>query len=247
MARIWCTNRFGVHAASSSLLGDGKLGSSTAPYDDCNLGLKVGDDRDLVLANRRQLVAAIGVDEIYFMDQIHSAVMVKADQSSREALCDGIYLMREEWNENLALAVQAADCVPLIITSDSLIAAVHVGRDGFIAGMTEAALDAIACQINLASAKALIGPSICGDCYPNSVEIFELCQARYPSSVYSANLRKIDVASGLISVLESRGLRWEWFGGVRECVSCDDSYFSYRRASQSGDGATGRQAMVVGW
>ena len=247
MARVWCTDRVGIHSASAPVAISAGLGSSEPPFASFNLGLKVGDDPVNVLGNRERLVQATGLDEIRFMDQIHSALMVEIDADVGEEKCDGIFLIKDGWNEKVGLAVQVADCVPLIITGASVIAAIHIGRDGLIDGMTEAALDTLERFTKLDELEALIGPSICGNCYPNSEEVFNRCTNRYPATSFDARERKLDVAAGVISLLESRGLHWGWFSGKRECVSCDDRYFSYRRASNQGNGATGRQAMVVGW
>lgn len=243
MARIWLTNRFGFHSASSLQHGADLQGSSLAPYDRLNLGLKVGDDPKRVLRNRVELTDACDLDEILFMDQVHSALMIRGVTGSDGSTCDGIYLRRDGGNVRTGLAVQVADCVPLILTSVELIAAVHVGREGLLKGMTEAALNAFESEgMTLTDVKAVIGPSICGHCYPLSVELFQACEQRYPATGFSVEERKIDVAAGVISILEEKGVRWRWFGDERECVSCDPDYFSYRR-----DRTTGRQAMVVAW
>ena len=239
------TNRFGFHSSSHpvslNLDGEDDLGSSDPPFDRLNLGLKVGDDRQRVLRNREQVTKGCGVDRIIFMDQIHSNLMIDAARGG-EAQCDGIYQPRAEADIRHALAVQVADCVPLILEHPKVIAAVHVGREGLVKGMTEAAIEGLRPLAQPFEIKATIGPSICGDCYPLSAETFDECAMRYPASVYDARDRKVDVATGVISTLEDLGIAWQWFGGERECVACDKEYFSYRR-----DGVTGRQAMVVGW
>lgn len=243
MARIWSTNRCGFHSASAPFRGSRGFGSSLPPYDRLNLGLKVGDDPERVACNRADLTEACDLDEILFMDQIHSAVMTRGTEGSDGSTCDGIYLRRDGWNGRTGLAVQVADCVPLILISEGIIAAVHVGREGLLNGMTESALSALRAEgVSLKDVKAVIGPSICGDCYPLSLELFQACEERYPATVFNVDERKIDVAAGVISVLESEGVTWGWFGEVRECVSCDPDYFSYRR-----ERTTGRQAMVVAW
>jgi len=221
MARIWCTNRSGFHPASAAFQGPRQFGISLPPYDALNLGLKVGDDRDHVMANRSALSAACELAEIRFMDQVHSDRMVEGEVDGSAESCDGIFIRRDSWNDRVGLAVQAADCVPLVLSSENVIAAVHVGRVGLVKGMTESALAA---------------------CYPLSEETYLAAAERYPKSIFSEMEQKIDVAAGVISILESREIEWSWFGGARECVSCDGDYYSYRR-----DRVTGRQAMVVAW
>jgi len=242
MARIWCTNRSGFHPASAAFQGPRQFGSSSPPFDALNLGLKVGDDRDHVMANRSALSAACELAEIRFMDQIHSDRMVEGEVDGSAESCDGIFIRRDSWNDRVGLAVQAADCVPLVLSSENVIAAVHVGRVGLVKGMTESALAALSAEVDLARLSATIGPSICGECYPLSEETYLAAAERYPKSIFSEMEQKIDVAAGVISILESREIEWSWFGGARECVSCDGDYYSYRR-----DRVTGRQAMVVAW
>lgn len=248
MARIWCTKRSGFHEASSSFQGPRELGISRPPYASFNLGSKVGDEIKDVIANRRALTKACQLEEIRFMDQIHSALMVESKvednlgREGRDESCDGFFLRREPWNDEIGLAVQVADCVPLILHGDNVIAAVHVGREGLVKGMTESAIEGLARHIDLARLTAVIGPSICGDCYPLSQETFLPVAKRYPESIFSEPELKIDVAAGVISILENRDIPWKWLGSRRECVSCDSEYFSHRR-----DRVTGRQVMVVAW
>lgn len=264
MVRIWCTNRHGIDPASSSITArNQRFGTSAAPFESFNLGSKVGDDPAAVLENRMTLARTCGLDRIIFMDQIHSAQILLAEEfvagthlvyeNGRDTVtgsaldrdaprCDGVFLTKEFAPLNLGLAVQVADCVPLILGSDEVIAAVHIGREGLLRGMTEAALDAVASRVAMDSLQATIGPSICGDCYPLSPDLFARCAERYPASIHSVAESKIDVAAAVISILQERGVRWQWFGGERECVYTDSNYYSYRR-----DRSTGRQAMVVAW
>lgn len=235
------TTRHGLHPASSTF-HHAPVGESLTPYDSLNLGLKVGDEVGVVLANRRAVMASCGLDEILFMDQVHSALMLDGSDGG-ERVCDGIFLRREAPLASLTgLAVQVADCVPLVITHLEAIAAVHIGREGLVKGMTESAIETLMKWIDISEAKAWIGPSICGDCYQVSPELFRDCAQKFPATVHSETHRQVDVAQGVISIVESKQLEWEYFGGERECVSCDSQYYSYRR-----DGVTGRQAMIVAW
>ena len=243
MARIWVTNRFGLHPASlgTSPGTESSFGESLPPYDRLNLGLKVGDDPERVSANRVALAHACGLDEVIFMDQIHSNLMLDA-RDGAESKCDGIYLAKSSMGDRMGLGVQVADCVPLVLTHSKVIAAVHIGREGLVKGMTEVAIEKVATMADLDQLEAVIGPSICGDCYPLSREIFQECADRYPNSVFDESEFKVDVASAVASILESKGIAWHYSAGERECVSCDRKYFSYRREK-----VTGRQAMIVSW
>lgn len=241
MARIWMTRRHDFHPASAEFRFS-PVGKSVAPFDSLNLRLKVGDQSDLVLENRTSVAQACEMDELVFMDQIHSATIREATLGSDEA-CDGIFLERASLPQRrIGLAVQVADCVPLVITHTDAIAAIHIGREGLLKGMTESGIEAMAGIVDPRETIAIIGPSICGSCYQVSEELLTQCADKYPESIFSMKERKVDVAAGVISILKSHGIRWQWFSHQRECVSCNPQYFSYRR-----DGVTGRQAMIVGW
>ncbi len=237
MAKVWMTDRYGLNSFS----GGEKLGSSTGPFRALNLGRKVGDEPSVVERNRSDLANALGLRSIRYMDQVHSALCeVVTDPNKAESAVDAIILTRNEISDSLGIAVQVADCVPVVVESDGAVMAIHVGREGLFKGITEKALDEF-CEIaENSSVKALVGPSICGNCYPLSRELYLSIVQRYPATKFDEDENKVDVASGVLSILDKREIPWQWFGGKRECVSCDSGYFSYRR-----DATTGRQAMVV--
>lgn len=238
------SHRHGLHPDSSKpskLDLDGLPSAESSPYGRLNLGLKVGDDRDQVLINRKALARACGLDSIIFMDQVHSNLMMEAGEGS-ESSCDGIFLEFDTRRGSVGLGVQVADCVPLVLTHPEVIAAVHIGREGLVKGMTEAAIARLSSLVDLSEVEAVIGPSICGGCYPLSEEFFKECASSHPASIFDPLEYKVDVAAGVTAILEASGIGWRWFSSYRECVSCDPTYFSYRR-----DGVTGRQAMVVSW
>lgn len=237
MARVWMTDRLGLHPHS----GGESLGVSDGPFRLLNLGTKVGDERVLVESNRSQLAQALGLERIRFMNQVHSALCeIVTDPEVAESEVDASILMRNEINEFMAVAVQVADCVPVVVESDDAIMAIHIGREGLVKGITEQSLDQFLQVIEDSSMRAHVGPSICGDCYPLSSDLYDSVVARYPAANFSYSDKKVDVVAGVLSVLDERGISWQWFGGERECVSCDQRYFSYRR-----DVTTGRQAMVI--
>lgn len=241
------TNRYGLHQDSGNL----RFGSSSTPFDSLNLGLRVGDLSEVVDRNRRDLEDALSVDHIYFMDQVHGCEFeVIEDTKSvllNERQVDAL-ILKAEGGGNLAIAVQVADCTPLALVSSESIAVVHVGRKGLVQGIVEKVIGAHFSQgvsqgvSQGEGVRAVIGPSICSTCYPLSAELYREIVSRYPKASGSADRYEIDVAAGVTSILDAMGITWEWFGGKRECVSCDPNYYSYRR-----DGKTGRQALVLAW
>jgi YfiH family protein len=238
------TNRYGLHQRSGNQL----LGSSLVPFNTLNLGMRVGDGPENVERNRRDLAQLLSVDEICFMDQVHGCEFevienTEKNRSSRAARSESqvdALILKARTPGDTAIAVQVADCAPLALISDQSLAVIHVGRKGLVQGIVERVIGAHFSQSQ--GVAAVLGPSICSRCYPLSPEIYDEIVGRYPRASGSAERHEIDLAAGIISILEEKGITWEWFGGEQECVSCDRNYFSYRR-----DGITGRQALVLAW
>ena len=219
MARTLFTSKYG--------------GSSLSPFESLNLGLHVGDDPIAVAANRELLRKEFSSPALIFMNQSHSAKITEVSSTENGVLdCDAIFT-REP---NIALAVMVADCIPLLLKTNNMVAAVHVGRRGLLAGIVEAVID----QFQIFSSGPItadIGPAICGQCYEVDPATYQGVVARYPSSATSEAKHRLDLKSGTLNLLTSRGVEvTDW----NRCTMHDVGYFSYRR-----DGVTGRQAGII--
>ena len=206
-------------------------GYSAPPFDSANLGDHVGDDPELVRRNRAQLETQIGIP-IQFMNQVHGDTVVLVEEQVSAPTCDALITT----SKKIALAIMVADCIPLLLKSDIAIAAVHVGRRGLMNQITRKTISAMR-DLGAELIHAYIGPSICGDCYEVSVEIFDEVVAKYPSANASHRSGKLtlDLVAGLKEDLKDTVLL-----DLSSCVLEDRHTFSYRR-----DGTTGRQAGVI--
>ena len=54
-------------------------GASAIPYDSFNLGHHVGDDPAAVAANRERLKRVTGLDDIVWMEQLHTCLLYTSD------------------------------------------------------------------------------------------------------------------------------------------------------------------------
>ena len=171
------------------------------------------------------------------MNQVHGSRVVEIDEKSSyldEPEADALFTRRS----GIALAVLTADCIPLLLSSPSAIAAVHIGRKGLIAGVLEATLDKFESYgITSSQISALLGASICGTCYQVSLEIYRQVVEQIEQCATDENKRCLDLEAGVISILKSRGITWSSRG---ECSKHSPGYFSFRR-----DNKTGRQAGVI--
>ncbi|MEO7071274.1 MAG: polyphenol oxidase family protein, partial [Nostocoides sp.] len=146
---------------------DRSAGHSSGPYAGLNLGGKVGDDPTAVECNRGDLAASIGVDRdhLIFMDQCQGAKVAVVEGPSAEGHVPCVDALVTA-TPGLALAALVADCTPILLWDNNteVVAAVHAGRPGLIAGVLPAALSAMR-DLGARQIRAAVGPSVCGRCY----------------------------------------------------------------------------------
>ncbi len=216
-------------------------GVSSGRFADFNLALHVADDPMAVTANREILAKALGLtsDRIFYMDQVHGneiAFIERSRPSTQIPKVDALITAES----GTALVVLVADCIPLLFRSPKAIAAVHVGRAGLIKGIVEAT---IARLISLGSKvndiSAAIGPSICGNCYEVSSDIYLDVITKYPATATNPKKHCLDLPAGVISILDGYEID---YSRENSCTVHGENFFSYRR-----DGITGRQSGVIAW
>lgn len=232
-------------------LGGSATGSvSDGPYGGFNLAHHVGDDAGAVAGARARLAASLGleVDEIAWMNQVHSATAVLASRQAawdEEPTADALVLDRDDpaCAGVAAVGVLVADCVPLLLASADgrVVAAVHAGRRGMLDGVVPAALRLMAAHgVSAREVRAAVGPCVCGSCYEVSEQIAADAAAREPASRATTawGTPAVDVAAGVRAQLARAGVRQAT--GPAACTREDHRFYSYRRQQ-----VTGRLAGVV--
>ena len=204
-------------------------GVSRGVYNSFNLAVHVGDDPKDVATNRSRLGA------VQFMNQVHGDEIVVIDELMQTPpTCDALITK----NPLISLAVMVADCIPLLLISKTAVAAVHVGRAGLvnqIAIKTVRAMQAM----GVADIHAVLGPSICGNCYEVPIQMQRAVVELHPlaQSQSFKNTPALDLAKALRADLAAIGISYE---SSSICTLESEEYFSYRR-----DNPTGRFAGVV--
>lgn len=208
-------------------------GHSHGAFASLNVAMHVGDSESIVAQNR-----AI-VDRIFtpvqYMNQVHGHRIAIIEEQSDEAptadaLVTGI--------PGITLAVMVADCIPLLLKSQEVVAAVHVGRKGLMNSITPATIELMR-DMGATSIQAIMGPSICGKCYEVSADIYHEVITAHPKaqSTTSEGTFSLDLPAALRGVLVDQSI------SIVDEFSCtveDPELFSYRR-----DGVTGRQAGLI--
>ena len=208
-------------------------GFSHGDYSSWNLASHVGDDPADVEKNREKLREQVG--NFAVMSQVHGDSVVVVDQVPAEVpVADALIT----GNPNLALVVMVADCIPLLLRSESLVAAVHVGRAGL---MNSIALKTVAKMraLGATNISGSIGPAICGSCYEVPQDLHDQVIAVHPlaSSKTRFGTAALDLPKALIAALALVDVPVVISAG---CTLEDDDSFSYRRNQ-----VTGRQAGVI--
>ena len=217
-------------------------GVSRPPYDAGNMGDHVGDDPLAVATNRATLAGALGVpaDHLVAMAPVHGAdvAVVRAADAGDPPAVD-IMVTTEP---GCALLVLAADCVPVLLADPvaGVAAVVHSGWRGVRADATGTALAAMLDHgARSADVMAVVGPAICGRCYPVDRSRFDAVVAAAPAAAGRAGPTgwHLDLRAAVLDRLTRAGVRAESFGG---CTFEQPHWFSYRR-----DAVTGRHGGAV--
>lgn len=201
-----------------------------------HLPAQLARDREDVFA-RMQL----DPEDVHFMRQVHGAQVgvVTAETVRGAELRDVDALVTRE--PGRALAVQVADCVPVLLATDAgPVAAVHAGRRGLVAGVVPAAVAAMGgLGAPPDTLHALVGPAIGGCCYEVDAELQRDVVARHPAAAATTTwgTPSLDLPAAVQRQLEDAGVALTRYGG---CSACTGSWFSHRR-----DPEAGRQVGVV--
>lgn len=207
-------------------------GASLAPYESLNLAQHVGDDPESVATNRQLLAEITG--SVQFMNQVHGDEVVEIKTLGDDPTCDALITTLP----GIALAVMVADCIPLLLSSSTVVGAVHVGRRGLMNSVAIKALDAMR-KLGAGQIHAQLGASICGRCYEVPQDLADEVTAKHPAATSLTNnlTPALDLPRALIADLVAQGVTYE---ATSRCTLEDDEYFSYRRHN-----ITGRNAGVV--
>ena len=208
-------------------------GFSHGDYSSWNLASHVGDDQADVERNLEKLRERIG--DFAIMSQVHGDTVFVVDKVPEQVpVADALITA----NPELALVVMVADCIPLLLRSEKLVAAVHVGRAGL---MNSIALKTVAKMRALGAADIAgsIGPAICGTCYEVPQDLYDEVVAMHPlaASKTRTGTPALDLPTALIAALSEVNVP---VGISAGCTLEDENLFSYRRNQR-----TGRQAGVI--
>ncbi len=159
-----------VHGFSTRVGGVSRLNGKRV----LNLGFTEWDTRENVKENRRRLQAAVGAQDLKLVSllQFHSDGILNFETAPTEPSRGDASVTK---NAGLLLAVQTADCVPILLVDpqNRAVAAVHAGWRGTLARIVEKTIGRMQMEFGSKAADLLaaIGPAIGGCCYEVGTEV----------------------------------------------------------------------------
>ena len=165
---------------------------------------------------------------VVFMHQSHGNEVAVIENETIFPEADAIVTT----NKNIALAVRVADCLPLLLASQNVVAAVHVGRRGL---MNQVALKAVSLmkQLGAVQINGVVGPHICGECYEVDSQTYADVRSTYPATGEKNNY--LNLYKGLEEQLGDIKLE-----NLNLCTKENSRFFSHRANAEAG-----RQVGVI--
>jgi YfiH family protein len=225
----------GARTAFSTRCG----GVSEKPFESLNLGILTGDDRQAVLANRRRLADALGLDSrgVLMGRQVHGAELMghESAQDPSPFAAPGGDLPEVDGHftaaPGLAPLVLVADCYPVALSGPGGVVMLHCGWRGLADGIVAHGARAVRAE------AAAVGPGIGRCCYEVGQEVLERFEDLGDGI---ADGRMLDLAEVCRRLLEREGVKAVETAGL--CTKCEPAHFySHRRDGEH----SGRQAGVV--
>ncbi len=233
-------------------------GVSPLPADALSLGNFAQDERENVIENRRRFLSALGASDwtLVTAKQIHSAdvrVVRDADDARREpTACDALI---SDARRTL-LAVQTADCLPILIADErtGAFSAVHAGWRGTRAGIVARTIERMQQEHHSRprDLRAALGPAISAAVFEVGPEVLAEFRSRFsyadelicdlqPNGKGNLNLNLANIRQ-----LMDCGLREDRIHDSGLCTHLrNDLFFSYRR-ERGAEKPVGRLMGVIG-
>ena len=240
------TQAYSDYSTMKHCFFNNKEGVSSGVYASLNVGDSLGDDPVHVEENRRRVKRRMGVGVLVSSRQIHSDRVYIVDRKPEEDLEVHGYDALVTDYPGVALMVQLADCQGILLhdPEKSVVAAIHSGWRGSVIDVIGTTVLTMKEAFNSVPEEihAYISPSL-GPCCAEFINYKE----ELPEKFHAFQVRNLyfnfwDISR--VQLMES-GLVGKNIEAVEICTSCNDDYFSYRRACREGSGTTGRQCAVI--
>ena len=228
-----------------------KGGASSGVFTGLNCGQGSSDISEVVKINRARVAKAMQLEpeNLVSVHQVHSATVVEvsgpmAERPKADAMVSA--------TPGVALAILTADCQPVLFgdAKAGVVGAAHAGWRGAVDGVLEATIEAMqALGAHAADIHAVIGPSISQANYEVGPEFLD---SFLEQDDHNARFFINGEGGRYLFDLPGYGLHRLRLAGVgqaewtRHCTYADNTrFFSYRRATHSGEADYGRLISAI--
>ena len=217
-----------------------------------NLSNVPWDSPERVSKNRKRFLSALHLEHapLITLRQVHSnRVHIIDDISGQWNQSEGDSLVTQI--ANVALSVQVADCLPVLIADPvkQAVAAVHSGWRGTLSGILLKTIREMERNFgcNPSTLLAAIGPGIRACCFEVGPEVADLFDKAYPGCCVACSVEErpgkflLDLVKVLDTQLNLAGVKPEHRSDLSTCTRCNPTeFFSYR-----GEGAAAGRMLAV--
>ncbi len=223
-----------------------------------NLGMKSGDDPAAVAANRQRLLKLAGVSEAAWLEQIHGAGIVRAEEVLAQARANGTPTRADASvtdRPGMVCVVMVADCMPVLLCDEAgrAVGVAHAGWRGLAAGIVEQTAQRVAelAAVPASALHAYLGPSIGPEAFevgPDVRDAFmngvggaqgDATASAFVEHPHNPGKYLADLPALARLRLQALGVT-RIVGGDLCTVTLRDRFYSYRR-----DRVTGRMAALI--
>ena len=203
-------------------------------------------DRNSNVDTLRKLIPDIQFNSL---KQVHSDRVVMASEPAQGAVEADAHFTK---NKFLALAINTADCLPILISNGTMVAAIHAGWRGLEASIVEKTITemrAMGAKPN--DFKAAIGPHIGKDSFEVGRDVADRLLSVYRKLAYNPrplgfphadeSKRYVDLSVLAEAQLIQAGVPEKQITVIREDTFKNEDFHSYRRNKDS----AGRQISFI--
>lgn len=226
-------------------------GVSAGVFASLNASYASGDDEARVTENRRRIAAALPAAALLTARQTHSATALFVtepfphdERPEADALVTSV--------PGLAVGVLAADCVPVLLEADGLVAAIHAGWKGSLAGIIAATVELMTRHGAVPSTiHAAIGPHLRQPSFEVRDDLIALVTARHPDSArhfspLPSGQSLYDHTAFVRERLVEAGIDPARIGDVGgDTLAEPERFFSYRAACRAGQQRFGHNLSAI--
>lgn len=167
-----------IRCVSTTRLGGVSQPSKKGDFEGLNLGWHSGDELAKVRQNWRLLEQALGLSQICLVQQVHGVEIFDLD-------CMNSDTPNEDWYHrpvadaiissavHQPIAILTADCMPVVLCTERVIAVVHAGWRGLLKGIIPRTIEALRTKDSDGQLYAWVGPSIHQSAFEVGAEVRE--------------------------------------------------------------------------